>query len=81
MKITLFDYALGQLLEGSGYTHKQEIEGTPEDAVRIAGEIFLKGPNVMILHRQARNEGTHKNPVTIPASITIMTDNQRFQQR
>jgi hypothetical protein len=81
VKIVIYDYALGNLLESTGYTHNQVIEGTPEDAVRIAGEIFLKGPNVMITHRQERNEGTRKNPVMTPASILIMTDNQRFQQR
>jgi hypothetical protein len=81
MKVVVFDWAQGKLLEGTGYSHNQEIEGTKEEAARIASEIFLKGPNVMMLHRGGQNRGTRKKPDIEPNWILIQTDDQNFKMR
>jgi hypothetical protein len=77
MMILVHDWQQGRLTD----KHGQSADGSEEDALRIAGEIFRAGPNVMLLHVSSRNVGTRKNPKVRPARIEIHVDDQRFQQR
>ena len=67
MQITIYDWAQGALLRGTKYTYNQKIEGTEDDALRIASELFKLGRNVMLCRDTS--------------GITVCVDNKRFQQR
>lgn len=79
--INIYDWSLGNLLHDTPYVHDQVIGGTETQAIRIAGEIFSNGANVMMIHRGGNNVGTRKNPKIAPKGILIQADSQRFQQR
>jgi hypothetical protein len=68
MMIIVIDWTGGNFLKDTPYYHKQEIEGTEEDALRIVSELFKLKKNVMI-SRAALN------------TIHIFVDYMRFQQR
>jgi hypothetical protein len=67
MKIIISDWAQGPFLRGTKYTHGQEIEGTDDDAITIASELFKLGRNVMLYHNDS--------------NIAICVDHKHFQQR
>jgi hypothetical protein len=67
VEIVVYSWRGPNLLEGKPYAHNQVIEGTSDDAGRIAAELFRTGLNVMI-HRHAD-------------SYIVAVDNYRFQQR
>jgi hypothetical protein len=48
MRIVIISWVEPNLLTGTGYTHSQAIEGTEDDALRIAGELFKSGLQVML---------------------------------
>lgn len=83
MKIQVWDWscASSARLEKSGHKYGDVIEGTVDDAFRIAREIYDTGLNVMVKHCGGGNVGTRKKPVIEPESILIGVDTQRFQQR
>jgi hypothetical protein len=82
MKIVISDWRLGGHLFTEfklPYTQNQKIEGTEEDAVRIAGECFSKGLNVM-LTRTYTGLGTRKDPKVVDG-LMVAIDTYRFVQR
>ncbi len=81
MRIAVHDWSGGRLLEGTEYRTGQVLEGTEDDVLRVAGELFRAGRNVMILRRPERNEGTRRTPRIVPPSVVIAVDDQSFQQR
>lgn len=85
MQIVIFDWSRGLHLAGTPYEGDGNgnfvVDGSEEDAFRIAGDLFKLGFNVMVLHRGGKNIGTRKNPNIPPISILIQVDDQRFQQR
>lgn len=81
MRISVHDWSGGRLLEGTPYASGQVLEGTDEDAARIAVELFRAGRNVMILRRPERDEGARGSPRMVPPSVVIAVDDRRFQQR
>lgn len=84
MKITIYDWIPGSGLTSGhvpGLTTNAPFEGTDQDAVRIAGDLFSSGVNVMLKRNKPFNKGTRKNPDWTEESITIFVDDQRFGQR
>ena len=82
MKIQIADWRrAGNLFTENGlpYTHGQEMEGTPEDALRIAGECMTKGLNVMLV-KIMEGPGTKKQP-SVHTGWMVAVDTYRFQQR
>jgi hypothetical protein len=68
IKVQIFEWVEVGKLKGTKYHHTQELEMASYEAIlKIAGEIFAHGLNVMILR-------TDKG-------VTIGVDNKRFQQR
>lgn len=51
MKILICSWAGASLLEPTAYRHEQPFEGTLEDVLRVAGELYAVGLNVMLRHR------------------------------
>lgn len=54
MKVLICDYSRGRLLEPTAYRHGQTIEGSLDDVLRVMGELFAAGLNVMLTHRKGR---------------------------
>ena len=55
MKIRICSWAGARLLEPTAYRHEQPFEGTLEDVLRVAGELYAAGLNVM-LRRHSRGD-------------------------
>lgn len=68
VKILIVDWAF-EALKDTPYQHGQELEGTADDAFRIARELFDAGRNAMVLHSQD------------PNLIRLCVDTKAFGQR
>jgi hypothetical protein len=64
MEIAIHDWTGGKLTD----KHGRLMDGTEPDALRVAGEIFSTGANVMLVHKS-------------PTRIEIHVDEKLFQQR
>jgi len=66
------DWMRGRVLEErTAYTSDQELEGGLSDVLRITGELFTAGHNVMLRH----------GPKGSGADVVIWVDTERFTQR
>jgi hypothetical protein len=73
MTIQIISWYSPKLLEGTGYTHGQEIDGTDAEALGIAMELFMNGLNIRV---------TRHGPPNYPdKTITIAVDDKGFTQR
>lgn len=69
MKITIADWSRGKLLEKTPY-REQVTDGDEADVLRIAGDLFKRGLNVMLLRAPRPEDG-----------IFVWVDDHRFNQR
>lgn len=72
MTIQIISWVSPKLLEGTGYTHGQEVEGTESDALGIAMGLFMNGLNIRVTrHIDSDNSKT----------IIVAVDDRGFTQR
>ena len=84
MTIQIISWSNPKLLEGTGYTHGQEIKGTDSDALGIAMQLFMNGLNIRVTRNSPkcfclRESGTEE--CGCPKIIRIAVDDQGFTQR
>lgn len=70
VKILICSFAGARLLEPTAYRHDQPFEGTVEDVMRVAGELYAAGLNVM-LKRHSRED----------IDAILWVDDRGFSQR
>ena len=67
MKVHIYDWAGNNLLKNTEYSHRQDLEVSDDEFMRIVKNIYDRGLNVMLRH-------TGQDTV-------LFVDNERFQQR
>lgn len=70
MRVLICDWTRGRLLEPTAYRHEQTFEGTLKDVLRVTGELYAAGLNVM-LKRHSRGD----------VDAILWVDDRGFTQR
>lgn len=83
MIIQIIDWHGGKLLEGTGYTHGEEIEGGEADALGIAVKLFKNGLNIRVTrqHSKCICKGECSCNGNIMPIIRVAVDDKGFSQR
>ena len=72
-KALLHDWSGGQLLEGTGYTHEQDIDGN-ENIMTALETLWKAGLDIMLM--QPREQERFEQ-----YDVILLVDNGRFRQR
>jgi len=83
MTIQIISWASPQLLEGTGYTHGQEVEGSDAVALGIAMELFMNGLNIRVTRQQSKCicKGECSCNGNILPIVRVAVDDKGFTQR